>query len=116
MENTPPLIENSIKLKKNKQQQKTGIIMLKTFENKTEMSDYGINVFRSLCTERKIDRKGQIEILKSLVALVNEKNIKLTKDGYKVFLRSKLNKEGLKASRKIRIGAFYQLAAKGFIK
>lgn len=90
--------------------------MLKTFINKAEMSDFGINLFRNLTTEKKIDRKGQIEILESLVALVNEKNIKYNNDGYKTFLRSKLNKEGLEASRKIRIGAFYQLAAKGFIK
>jgi hypothetical protein len=88
--------------------------MLKSFDNKADMSDYGINLFRAECDAKGL--QNQLEIMRALVALVAQKNIGYNQKDFKLFCRSRLNKSGLKANKRIRVGAFYQLAAKGFIK
>ena len=83
-------------------------------ENEGELSDFGINLFRQEARKRGYGRNEMQAILVEESRRL--RNVRADADGLKSYLR--MNRSGSKypMSRRMRIGAFLQLAAKGMLR
>ena len=83
-------------------------------QNKAELSDYGINVFREEARKKGYDRKKMLAIFDEEAK--RARGLTADEKGLTAYIRmSRAGSEHL-LNRKMRIGIFCQLAAKGYLR